>query len=422
MRPRRLAPIVLRTFAILAATAAICAAEIAEASTLKTIYSFCARANCADGQKPGGLLLAADGTFYGTTAAGGETGFGTVFSLTSDPGKTKWKLKRLHSFCAKSQCRDGQDPEGNLIIDTFGNLYGTTHGEDLGTPVGTVFALTRDGAKWNHRIIVNFSHRPRKGGDYPVGGLGYRGQESGLPYDGVSTLYGTNTWGGHCGLGTVFQFAPNGGGGWDLGKSYSFCGGANGYNPWYGVVADDASGDLYGTDFSGGGTGAAYKLHFDGTRWTQTILHVIGNPVGPLAMDGSGFLYGVSNTGGAHNGGFAFRVSTDGSQYAVLYDFCAAGNCSDGQYPAAGLIRDSAGNLYGTTSKGGAHDAGEVFRLSFNGSAWEETVLHDFCSLAQCKDGGAPFASLVLDPAGNLYGTTLGGGRFGGGTAFELTP
>jgi uncharacterized repeat protein (TIGR03803 family) len=148
-------------------------------------------------------------------------------------------------------------------------------------------------------------------------------------------------------------------------------------------------------------------LHKDGT---ETVLYSFtgtggdgANPYGGLVRDSGGDLYGTTYYGGASGGGTVFEVAANGKE-TVLYSFSGS---PDGQFPDAGLVRDAAGNLYGTTQVGGASDSGTVFKLS---KAGKETVLYNFCSEQNCVDGAGPWAGLVRDAAGNLYGTTVGGG------------
>jgi len=147
------------------------------------------------------------------------------------------------------------------------------------------------------------------------------------------------------------------------------------------------------------------------------------DPVAGLIEDGSGNLYGTTAGGGKENSGTVFEVS--GNTETVLYDFCRRKSCIDGSNPLAGLIEDKSGNLYGTTQNGGLHGSGILFELSPAGDAWTETILHHFCSEQECADGGDLVAGLLMDSAGNLYGTTSGGGKgayaVGGGTVFEMT-
>src|ERR1700722_7656998 len=144
------------------------------------------------------------------------------------------------------------------------------------------------------------------------------------------------------------------------------------------------------------------------------------NPVAGLVMDSSGNLYGTAPGGGANYNGVIFKLAPDGTE-TTLYTFCPLANCPDGQEPAGGLILDSSGNLYGMTEGGGAQGSGTVFELAPNGT---ETVLYSFCSRKNCSDGSFPVPGLVMDSAGNLYGTTQYGGKGGNqlGVVFRLAP
>jgi len=143
-------------------------------------------------------------------------------------------------------------------------------------------------------------------------------------------------------------------------------------------------------------------------------------PYGSLVADGSGNLYGTTYQGGAHSFGEVFELVNSNGTWSenVIYSFLGAGS-NDGAYPFAGLVIDTAGNLYGTTYQGGASSQGTVFKLSKSGSTWTETVLHTFDDISG-DDGYYPYGNLVFDAAGNLYGTTVYGGKFGGGTVFQL--
>jgi len=227
---------------------------------------------------------------------------------------------------------------------------------------------------------------------------------------------------------------------------YDFCSQANcsdGNGP--GDLIMDSSGNFYGTATEGGngdaacyeGCGVVFKLAADGT---ETVLYSFCSqancsdgaaPYAGLIMDGSGNLYGTTAAGGNGNAacqegcGVVFKLAPDGTE-TVLYGFCSQANCSDGDAPYAGLIMDGAGNLYGTTFSGGLNvgcstGCGTVFKIAPDGT---ETVLHSFCPEANCTDGDQPMGGLIMDGSGNLYGTTSNGGfhSYCCGTVFELAP
>jgi hypothetical protein len=188
-------------------------------------------------------------------------------------------------------------------------------------------------------------------------------------------------------------------------------------------------------------SGTVYRLTGAKHR-SETLLHSFepqpsdgANPLSELLVDQSGNLYGTTIAGGSNRGGTAFKLTHGQWNESILYNFCLPDSqCRDGSYPASGLSMDSAGNLFGTTTTGGADCApslygscGVAFRLSHSGGTWQETVIYTFCQLANCRDGGIPVSGLTMDGSGNLYGTAywgghnLGGIQYGGGTIFELT-
>jgi uncharacterized repeat protein (TIGR03803 family) len=253
---------------------------------------------------------------------------------------------------------------------------------------------------------------------------------SSLVFDATGNLYGTTYLGGSYGGGTVFKLTPTPHGLWTESLLYSFDGAA-GANPQSSLVFD-AAGSLYGTTVLGGryGYGTVFKLtpNPDGS-WTESVLQSFAGtdgaePIGGLIFDVAGNLYGTTFVGGQHGAGTIFKLTPnpDGSwTESVLYPF--AGNPAAA--PQAGLVLDQAGNLYGTTTTGG-HDCGgnngtcgTVFRLAPNlDGNWAFKVLHVF----NAKPAMIPLDSLVLDKAGNLYGTTLLCGSSCNGVVFEVTP
>ncbi len=197
---------------------------------------------------------------------------------------------------------------------------------------------------------------------------------------------------------------------------YNFTGSSDGGNPYAGVVRD-AAGNLYGTTYYYGGTSSQGVVFKVDTSGTESVLHSFtgswdgGNPFGGVVRDAAGNLYGTTVGGGTYNWGTVFKVSKSGKE-TTLHSFA---NGKDGCEPDGGLLRDKAGNLYGTTTRCGTFSMGTVFKVSKTG---KETVLHSFAG----TDGAWPmFTSLVMDKKGNLYGTTLYGGATGSGTVYKLS-
>jgi len=252
---------------------------------------------------------------------------------------------------------------------------------------------------------------------------------SGFTIDAAGNLYGTTNAGGVSGTGTVFKMTPSG----SEMVLYSFPGGVYGANPGASLLLDKVGGDLYGTTYAGGafGAGTVFKVSPYGGK--QQVLYSFtggtdgGNPEAGLSMDDAGYLYGTTTAGGTSNNGTVFRLGVhlqSGSfPYRVLYSF---GPGADGKIPVAGVTLDTAGNLYGTTSAGGTHGYGTVFKLNRSPSSgvntpWTENTLHNF---QNASDGAVPYAGLIFDQAGNLYGAATEGGQSPnvGGTIFKLTP
>jgi len=229
--------------------------------------------------------------------------------------------------------------------------------------------------------------------------------------DSAGNLYGTTNSGGTAYAGVVFKLNTSG----QETVLYSFTGGADGGYPSYPVVRDSA-GNLYGTAGSGGAAnfGVVYKVNTSGQ---ETVLYNFtggadgGYPNGVI-RDSAGNLYGTTSSGGAAGYGVVYKVNTSG-QETVLYSFTGG---ADGGYPNAGVVRDSTGNLYSTTYGGGTANKGVVYELNTSG---QETVLHSFTGGA---DGSLPYAGLILDSKGNLYGTTFYGGKKQAGVVFKLVP
>jgi hypothetical protein len=346
----------------------------------KILYTF---TGGADGNAPSALIFDGAGNLYGTTPGGGSgacqnlnyVGCGTVFELMHNADGT-WTKKVLYEFMGSD---DGAYPQAGLIFDGTGNLYGTTEG---------------GGAYVNNCAI----------GSVLLPGL--------VP-----------------GCGLIFELMPNSDGTWTESVLYSFADNQDGAFPLCGLILDGA-GNLYGTTVLGAGVnglgGVAFKLSPSTSGWTESVLYNFPYDSGPgsLIFDSAGNLYGTNSGRGAYGYGNVFWLTPNPTGYwtrHVLHRF-TGGN--DGASPATGLIFDSAGNLYGATSGGGAFWYGNVFRFTPNlKGGWSEHVLHQFTG---GKQGGSPGAGLTLDATENLYGTTYNGGNLsncsgGCGVAFELT-
>ena len=345
---------------------------------------------------------------------------GTVFKLRHYG--SSWVLTTLYTFGEGNN--DGANPEARVSIAQDGSLYGTTlTGE---SEVGSVFRLRPAAAApksalaaWSETVLYRFS----------LDGSDGQEPEGDLLFDPSGNIYGTTFTGGIHSNGVIYELTPSDGG-WTQSVVYAARNNGDGMEPRGGVVSD-GSGNLYGVFGYGGphNYGAVYELSPSGSGWTEQTVYGFtfgsdgGFPFGGLIMDSSGNLYGTTSSGGCGGGGTVFELTpgNGGWTFNTLYSFSGVGNYSG---PRDKLVMDAAGNLYGTTYSTGAYQAGSVFELTPSNGGWTFTSLHDFDFL----DGYDPVCSLVFDANGNLYGTTsLGGtgtGCNGGGcgVVFEITP
>ena len=344
-----------------------------------------------DGASPNaGLIQASDGNFYGTTQSGGIANQGTVFKMT-----LSGTLTVLHAFTGGTA--DGAFPNSALIQGTDGIFFGTTaSGGSAGT--GTVFTMTFSGAV---TILHSF--------DYSTEGIPYASLIQGT--DG--NFYGTTEYGSSSSFGTVFKMTPDG----TLTILYAFTGGAtDGAYPYAGLI-QGADGNFYGTTSQGGtaNDGTVFKMTPGGT---ETILYAFtggttdgANPKGALIQATDGNFYGTTSTAGNSGGGTVFKFTPGGTETTLhAFDYFP-----DGAYPASALILATDGNFYGTSrSGGGAPSAGTVFTMTPAGTF---SALYSFTGGV---DGAHPFGGLIQAGDGNLYGTTSSGGAFGMGDVFRL--
>jgi uncharacterized repeat protein (TIGR03803 family) len=418
---------------LLCSLAAAPVASAAQGATpkLRVLHSFCDRAGCPDGAASvGGATHDAAGNLVGT-GSGGPTGLGVVYRFAAGERPA---YVRLHQFC-KGACRDGGHPEFPLILDSAGNFYGTTFQGGTGGG-GTVYAFAPGGDRARLTVLHAFCSDDCKTGFAPSSGLTYQGAASGLPYDGTSPLYGTTSAGGSHNGGTAYALM-SGGGRRTIKVLYNFCSTLpceDGAAPLGGLALNSA-GEIFGIANLGGADdeGAVFRLSPAGDRYDYSVIYSFcsaqsctdgSHPAAGLAIDQAGNLYGTTTRLGDHDAGTAYELSPGqaGYTFQVLHQFCSQGNCTDGGDPESPLALDSAGNLFGATAQGGDAGEGTVFELASTGGSWSETVLHSFCVSEGCPDGAVPKSPLTLDGAGNLYGTAVAGGRNNAGVLFELTP
>jgi uncharacterized repeat protein (TIGR03803 family) len=413
---------ILRTmiFGVLMLVALLMAARSAQAQTETVLYNFCSQSGCKDGGYPyAGLVQGTNGYLYGTTGGGGAVGGGTVFRISPSGG-----APTIHSICRQGTCAGGYYPlYAELVEDTNGSFYGTTIEGGANGVGGAVFKITPGG-----KLTPLYSFCSQSGctdGGYPYAGLVLASN---------GNLYGTTLIGGASDDGTVFEITPSG----KLTTLYSFCSQsdcADGESPSAALI-QATDGNLYGTTRAGGantndycpnGCGTIFEISPSGGALTtlysfcsQSDCADGDNPNAALVQDAAGNFYGTTSGGGAmiSNAGTVFQMTPNG-MLTTLYTFCGALPCTDGEQPEDALIQATDGNLYGTTLNGGAYSGGTIFRISPTGGAL--TPLYSFCSQSGCADGANPWAQLVQDTNGYLYGTTSEGGTSGYGTVFSLS-
>jgi uncharacterized repeat protein (TIGR03803 family) len=397
------------------------ASHLAQAQSYQVLYSF---GGLKDGANPyGGLVRDTAGNIYGTTIYGGrhrdlhaclESGCGVAFRLD-----TAGKETVLYSFDGDA---GGTEPFAGLIRDSHGNLYGVTGfgGDPTCKEQAGCGAIFEIDAAGQGRALYNF-----KGGEDGARPMGA------LVRDSAGYLYGTTWQGGAANSGTVFKLDAAG----NETVLYAFRGKADGGSP-LGTLIRDSRGNLYGTTEFGGdlngacgtmGCGVVFEIKAEGG---ETVLYRFtggadgSQSSGSLVGDSVGNLYGTTGLGGdlscnAPSGcGVVFKLDSAGVE-TVLHSFTGAS--TDGWNPIAGVVRDASGNLYGTTYRGGAHGYGTIFKLDAKGN---ESLLYSF---GGGSDGGYPYAGLILDGAGNLYGAAAYNGESGCsgegcGVVFKLVP
>jgi uncharacterized repeat protein (TIGR03803 family) len=406
------------------------------AATESVLHSFTGAPG--DGYGPHDLVKDGSGNLYGTTLSGGTNNRGSVFEMT--PIGSGWFESIIWDFGGGT---DGSQPQSQLILDSAGNLYGTTVSGGRYN-LGTVFELSFNGSTWSETVLWDFGNVTGDGS----------GPLRGVTIDPSGNLYGTTSAGGASGKGTVFELSPVGGGLWNETILLSFAGVSDGAAPRGGVLRDPA-GNLFGTAQQGGtyNSGTAFELSppaVGGNPWTEKVLWAFGSgtdgrgPGAELISDSSGNLYGTTWDGGTYDchcpnnfGGTIFKLTPPASPSvkwteAVIWSLGGSSSTGsgknkvtvvDGQLPwASSLLLGSSGNLYGTAMKGGAHGYGIAFKLTppSAGSTWTETILWAFSG---GLDGKSPQTGLTrIDTSSALYGSTNNGGSNQDGTVFKITP
>jgi uncharacterized repeat protein (TIGR03803 family) len=358
-----------------------------------------------------GLTLDAKGNLYGVTSGGGDYGEGSVFEV-SRAMHGKWTVTTLHSFDGD----DGAEPQGELIFDAAGNLYGVTNGGGA-YHQGTIFELSPGSGGWTLNLLYSFCEQY----GCPDGGS----PAAGLVRDKDGNLFGT-AGGGAYGLGVFFELT-NGRNGWTESVPYTFGSRPHDGTASYASLALGKSGSLYGTSRSGGrgGYGTVFELNPTSDGWKEKLLFQFdladgAGPEATPAFDESGNLYGTTPGGGAAcDEGFCgtlFKLSRRSRGEWARNELHGFKNPQGGFEPITGVAFDRSGDIYGTTATGGTGQCydgcGVVYKLApRTGGKWAYAVLYDFDGSYETPPDGR----LILDPRGNLYGTALS-------VVYEVTP
>jgi uncharacterized repeat protein (TIGR03803 family) len=384
---------------------------IAHAQTYTVLHNF---TGGGDGGAPyAGLTIDRGGNLYGTTSGGfncAPPSCGTVFKMTHRNGG--WVLSPLYAFTGSN----GATPLSRVVFGPDGALYGTTYagGENAG---GTVYKLTPPAnvcptvsCPWSLTALHQFTLLGESDGIYP----GY----GDLIFNASGDIYGTTIegYGGLCNdqtCGGVYELSHTQGR-WTETPVFSMANFVIGYWPYAGVSLDSA-GNLYGA--TGINYSGLFKLSYDGAWFVTGLMDfensasgIYGTPV----FDSAGNLFDDIAQG--NPGGSVYELMPNGNGWIFNTVYAFSGS---GLGPVSTLTVDSSGNLYGVTNQLGAHGYGNVFKLSRSGGGWSYTSLYDFTG---GTDGANPWGQVILDPSGNIYGTTVSGGSSGNGVVFEITP
>ena len=340
-----------------------------------TVVCYFGESGCPGGAFPyAGLILAADGNFYGTAwqgSSGTVYGAGTVFEITAGGQPIT-----LYSFCSQTNCADGGDPFAPLVQASNKNFYGTTFNGGA-NGYGTVFEITSAGAL---TTLHSFSYADGAGS---VAGL-FQAKNG--------NFYGTTPYGGAHDAGTIFEITAAG----TLTTLHSFCSErkcADGADPFAGLV-QATDGNFYGTTHSGGahGHGTVFRIAPGGKLTTlysfcsKTKCTDGADPYAGVIQAADGNFYGTTSQGGASNWGTVFEITAAGT-LTTLHSFCAKKNCTDGADPVGGLVQATSGTFYGTTAEGGVYENGTVFSLS-----------SDLSPSAEAEVASEPMETRVMPP------------------------
>ena len=385
----------------------------AHAQTFSVIHHF---TGGADGAGPRTGVTLQGNALYGTTFQGGSGNAGAIYQLKKIGDN--WITVPVFNFPADGS--GGVSPWGRVSFGPDGRLYGSTFNGG-GSGNGVIFNLTPPSSVcktvncqdfWKEQVLHSF-------GAVHDG----RNPKGDLVWDPQGNIYGTTPGGGQVSAGTVFELTPSQNG-WTESLAYNAGDLPDPWGPNSGVIFD-SKGNLFGTSVNGGtnNTGTVFELKYAvGVGWTETTLYNFLNeddgsaPFGGLVMDASGNLFGTTVVGyhGVRDWTI-FELSPAGDTWTYKLLYTGTGNIG----PVASLAMDAAGNLYGTTAAGGSHNAGNVFKLSNTANGWIYTSLYDFTG---GDDGHEPLCNVSIGADGTLYGTAGYGGLYNQGTVWMIKP
>ena len=377
------------------------------ANTTKLIYSF---AGGVDGEYTDTeLVMDSAGNLYGTSVQGGTYASGTVFQVTAAGVHTV-----LYNFTGGA---DGGEPYKGVTLDAQGNLYGTAvtgGGGSCEGGCGVVFKLTNSGGVWTQTVVHAFTGADGSGPGSPVS------------IDKHGNVFGTTPTGGKFGMGVIYALQPVGGK-WKFRVVHAFTGGADGGGGSAGRLLIDDIGNLFGVCTVGGvnGLGTVYEVSLVNGQVKFSTLYAFQNPpdgalpYSGLAFDRVGNLYGTTYYAGANGFGTVYKLTRANGTWTekVLYSFKGG---TDGGNPISGLVADTSGSVYGTTSADGATcGCGTIFKMTRGASGWTERAVYRFPG---SPSAGTSYNGMVTDGAGHFYGATVNGGTADEGAIYEFIP
>jgi uncharacterized repeat protein (TIGR03803 family) len=357
-----------------------------------------------------------------------------VLAAVLSPAAQASTYTAVYSFCPTAGCPDGAGAWSPPVGDGSGHYYGTSAGS--GPHGGTIYEFTLKGKTSTFKLLYTFCTQKKcPDGDAPHGSL---------VRDTKGNLYGTTQLGGGSQEGVIFELSPKGGQ-WTYTQLHSFCQEkqcTDGGNPVFVTLTYqgaqsgapyDGTSPLFGATAGDGSKAPAvvFSLTPSGKKWVYGVVYKFCSqancadgqkPYSAPIVDGSGNLFGTTTNGGALGFGAVYELQPQGKNYvqSVIYSFCAQQFCADGSGPIGAPLVDDNGNIFGTANAGGKGGEGAAFELVRNGASWKYTKLHDFCLEPNCTDGSGPFGGLAFGPGGTLIGATFLGGDANRGLIFKI--